>query len=37
MYYTNPLENIDTDEEVAKFVNKFRSLAGIRPLKVGEF
>ena len=37
MYYTNPLENIDADEEVTKFVNKFRSSVGIRPLKVGEF
>ena len=29
--------DLDTDEQMAEFVNRFRKFLGIRPLKVGEF
>ncbi|TLY03616.1 MAG: hypothetical protein E6K87_04590 [Thaumarchaeota archaeon] len=37
MYTVKPEDRLDTDEDLAEFVNKFRSYIGIRPLKVGEF
>lgn len=37
MYSVEPENNLDTDEELAEFVNRFRKVLGIRPLKVGEF
>jgi len=37
MYSVEPENELDTDESMAEFVNKFRKFLGIRPLKVGEF
>ena len=36
MYHIELSEHVDTDEELVQFVNKFRSLVGIRPLRDGE-
>ena len=37
MYSVEPENNIDTDDQMVEFVNRFRKFLGIRPLKVGEF
>ncbi|MGQ0795693.1 MAG: hypothetical protein ACT4N5_05875 [Nitrosopumilaceae archaeon] len=37
MYTVEPENEIDADEQMAEFVNRFRKFLGIRPLKVGEF
>ncbi|MEX0764218.1 MAG: hypothetical protein WEC35_07660 [Nitrosopumilaceae archaeon] len=37
MYTVEPENDLDTDEEMAEFVNRFRKYLAIRPLKVGEF
>ena len=37
MYSAEPKNELDTDEQLAEFVNRFRKFLGIRPLKVGEF
>lgn len=37
MYCADPEENLDSDEETAEFVNRFRKLVGINSLKVGDF
>lgn len=37
MYRADPEENLNSDEDTAEFVNRFRKLVGIRALKVGDF
>ena len=37
MYSAEPKNELDTYEQMAEFVNRFRKFLGIRPLKVGEF
>ena len=37
MNSVEPESDLDTDEQMAEFVNRFRKFLGIRPLKVGEF
>ncbi|MGI0055883.1 MAG: DUF6290 family protein [Nitrosarchaeum sp.] len=37
MYSVEPENDLDTDGQMAEFVNRFRKYLGIRPLKVGEF
>ena len=36
MYHIELGENVDSDEELVQFVNKFRVMVGIRPLRDGE-
>ena len=36
MYHIELGEHVDTDEELVQFVNKFRSMVGIRPLTEDE-
>lgn len=37
MYCVQPENNLDTDDQMAEFVNRFRKFLGINPLRVGEF
>lgn len=37
LYSADPEGELETDEESAEFVNKFRKMVGIRALKVGDF
>jgi hypothetical protein len=37
LYHMAPENDLDTDEQMAEFVNRFRKYLGIRRLKVGEF
>lgn len=37
MYSAEAEHNLDTDEETAEFVNKFRKYVGIRSLQLGDF
>ena len=37
MYSADAEKDLETDEEVCEFVNKFRKYVGIRALKIGEF
>ena len=37
MYSVEPESKLNTNEELVEFVNKFRKLVGIRPLKIGDF
>lgn len=36
MYHIELCEHVDSDEEVVQFVNKFRVMVGIRPLREDE-
>ena len=37
LYCADPEGKLETDEQTAEFVNKFRKMVGISPLKVGDF
>jgi len=37
MYCIQPNSNLDTDEQTAEIVNRFRKFLGISPLKIGDF
>ena len=37
MYTVEPENNLDTNEQMAEFVNRFRKFLGISSLKVGDF
>lgn len=37
MYCADPEGNLNSDEDTAEFVNRFRKMVGVRALKVGDF